>query len=64
MLFRSTYTFWKNKFREVQSATASLPTYTQLKADMNNLWYQTNRGVDKPDLIVSSQDFYAIFASI
>ena len=46
---------------DVAMATAALPTYTQLKADMNNLWYQTNRGVDKPDLIVSSQDFYAVY---
>ena len=57
----SVYTFWKNKFVEIGSATASLPTYTQMKADMNKLWMQLVRGTDKPNLIVSTQDFYAVY---
>ena len=57
----SVYTFWKNKFVEIGSATASLPTYTQMKADMNKLWMQLVRGTDKPNLILSTQDFYAVY---
>ena len=57
----SVYTFWKNKFVEIGSATAALPTYTQMKADMNKLWMQLVRGTDKPNLIVSTQDFYAVY---
>ena len=55
------YPFWKNKFVEISSATASLPTYSVLKADMNKLWMQLVRGTDKPNLILSTQDFYAVY---
>ena len=56
-----TYTFWKNKFQEVPgtnafTATTNLPT--NIVSGMNNLWMQTVRGGDKPDLIVLSHDFY------
>lgn len=57
----STYTFWKNKFTEISSATSSAPTFAVLKADMNKLWLQLVRGTDKPNLIVSSHDFYSIY---
>lgn len=53
-----TYTFWKNKFKEVSGTGA---TFSTLKAGMNDLWLQQVRGTDKPNLIVSTHDFYAIY---
>jgi hypothetical protein len=51
----STYTFWKNKFKEVTGTNDP----TDLKADMLTLWLSMVRGTDKPDLIVSTHDFYS-----
>jgi hypothetical protein len=64
-----TYTFWKNKFQEVAggdvavdgAATGTALTFANLKAAMNSLWLATNRGQDKPDLIVSSHDMYSLY---
>jgi hypothetical protein len=56
----STYTFWRNKFQEIDTATATAPTYAKLKENMNKLWLQLVRGTDKPDLIMTSHDFYSI----
>lgn len=53
-----TYTFWKNKFTEVSGSGA---TFATLKAAMNAEWLLQTRGADKPDLIVMSHDFYAIY---
>lgn len=53
-----TYTFWKNKFTEVSGTGA---TFATLKAAMNAEWLSQTRGADKPDLIVMSHDFYAIY---
>lgn len=53
-----TYTFWKNKFKEVSGTGA---TFATLKAAMNAEWLSQTRGADKPDLIVMSHDFYAIY---
>jgi hypothetical protein len=54
-----TYTWWKNQFREI-SGTG---TYTKstIKGEMNALWLSCVRGTDKPDLIVSSHDMYAMY---
>ncbi len=53
-----TYTFWKNKFKEVSGTGA---TFATMKASMNAEWLSQTRGADKPDLIVMSHDFYAIY---
>jgi hypothetical protein len=53
----STYTFWKNQFFECTSA----PGVTTMTGHMNTLWLKCVRGNDKPDLIVSSHDFYAFY---
>jgi hypothetical protein len=55
----STYTFWKNQFSEV-SGTNTWSKST-IKGEMNKLWYPCVRGNDMPDLIISSQDFYAAY---
>lgn len=52
-----THTFWKNKFQEVTGDAA----YATLKTAMNLLWMKTVRGTDKPDVIVSTQDLFAMY---
>lgn len=54
-----TYTFWRNKYREISGSG----TYTKdtFKTEMNALWLQLVRGADAPDLIVLSHDFYSVF---
>lgn len=61
----ATYTFWKNK---VQSAAAPIqggggitPSKTTIQNLMNNLWLELCRGNDKPDLIVSSNEYFNFY---
>lgn len=55
----STWTFWKNKFREITGTG----TYTKdtILGEMNALWLNTVLGTDKTDLICMSHDFYSLF---
>lgn len=55
----STYTFWQNKFREISGSNAW--TKSTIKGEMNALWLNLVRGTDKPDLIVSTHDFFAAY---
>lgn len=61
----TTYTWWKNQFKEMTgSNTAASPSTANaasMKADMNALWLSTVRGKDKPNLIVMTHDFYALY---
>lgn len=61
----STWTFWRNKFREATgtnaAATPTVANAVQFKGDMNALWLSLNRGTDKPDLIVMTHDFYSLY---
>jgi hypothetical protein len=57
----TTFTFWRNKFLEITGTNAW--TSANIVGHMNSLWYPLVRGVDKPDLIVMSQDFYGAFES-
>lgn len=61
----STFTFWKNKFREMTgtniAATPTVANAVTMKGDMNNLWLALNRGADRPDLIVMTHDFYSLY---
>jgi hypothetical protein len=60
-----TWTFWRNKFKEATGTnTAATPTAANsaaFTADMGSLWLPLNRGADKPDLIIFSQDFYVLY---
>ena len=56
-ILSTTYTFWKNQFFECNSA----PGITTMTGHMNTLWLRQVRGTDKPDLIVSSHDFYSFY---
>ncbi len=52
-----TFTFWKNQFYEM----TDVPSNTTMNLWMNKLWLLCVRGADKPDLIVSSHDFYSFY---
>lgn len=61
----STWTFWKNV---VQSAAAPLqggagitPSNSTIQSLMLPLWLELVRGGDKPDLIVSSNEYYSFY---
>jgi hypothetical protein len=60
-----TWTFWRNKFKEATgtntAATPNAANAAAFKADMGSLWLPLNRGADKPDMIVFSQDFYVLY---
>jgi hypothetical protein len=55
----ATYTFWRNKFLEATGT--NLVTKANIKGFMNTLYLDLVRGTDKPDLIVSSHDFFAMY---
>jgi len=54
-----TYAFWQNQFYEAPSSNAV--SKSNIKGYMNTLWLRCVRGTDKPDLIVSSHDFYSYY---
>ena len=57
--------WWQNQFKEATGTnTAAAPSAAnaaQFKGDMNALWLTTVRGNDKPDIIVFTHDFYALY---
>lgn len=54
-----TYTWWKNQYREIASSNAW--TKSTIRDEMQALWISCIRGTDKPDLIVSTNDFYSAY---
>jgi hypothetical protein len=54
-----TYTFWRNQFREIASSNAW--TKSTIRDEMQALWISCVRGTDKPDLLVSTNDFYSAY---
>ena len=55
----SAYAFWANQYREM-SGTGTWSKST-IKNDMKQMWLTCVRGTDKPDLIVSTHDFYTAY---
>lgn len=53
----TTYTFWRSKFRE----STSTVTKSNIKGEMNAIYLDLVRGADKPDLLLSSYDYYAMY---
>lgn len=53
----ATYTWWGNQFQEMSGSN----TYADIKNDMIKLWLKTNRGNDKTQLIVSTNDLWAAY---
>ena len=54
-----TYTFWANQYREISGT--STWTKSTIKGEMNAMWLSAVRGSDAPNLIISTNDFYAAF---
>lgn len=52
----ATFTFWKNKFKDLNSATKDT-----IGVRMHDLWMELVRGTDKPDMIVSSNELYSLY---
>jgi len=61
----STYSFWQNQYKEMTgtntAASPSAANAVTMKADMNALWLTLCRGTDKPDCIVMTHDFFALY---
>lgn len=61
----TTWTFWRNQFKEMTgtnlAASPSAANAASMVADMNALWLSCVRGKDKPDLLVATHDFYALY---
>lgn len=61
----NTWTFWKNKVQlasaPLQGGGAITPGPTTIESLMLPLWLELVRGDDKPDLIVSSNDYFTFF---
>lgn len=55
----SVYTWWQNKVREIPGTNTW--SKSTIKGEMNQLYMNLVRGTDKPDLIVSTQDFYGAY---
>lgn len=61
----STYTFWRNLVQSaaapIQGGAAVTMSASTIESQMLNLWIKLTRGADKPDLIVMSDDYYAMY---
>lgn len=55
----TTYTFWRNQFREISGTNTW--TKSTIRDEMQALWISCVRGTDKPDLLVSTNDFYSAY---
>ena len=55
----ATWTFWRNQYREISGSNAY--TKDTILGEFNALWLATTRGVDTPDLIVLSHDFFTVY---
>lgn len=55
----ATYSWWANQKLEITGTDAW--TKSNIKGYMNTLWLACVRGTDQPDLIVSTNDFYAAY---
>jgi hypothetical protein len=54
-----TYTFWANQFREMTGTNTW--SKSTIKGDMNAMYLSCVRGNDAPNLIISTNDFYAAY---
>jgi len=61
----STYTWWKSILQSaaspLQGGSAITPSKTTFQSLMLPLWLELTRGGDKPDLIVSSNDYFTFY---
>lgn len=62
----ATWTFWRNQFLEASGTDAAAGGVTAaesvtFRGDMNSLYLSLVRGADRPDMIVMTHDFYALY---
>lgn len=61
----STYTFWKSVVQDanspLQGGSSITPSASTIQSLMLPLWLEVARGGDKPDLIVSSNDYFTFY---
>ena len=61
----STYAFWQNIVQSaaapLQGGSAITPSPTSIESLMLPLWIKLTRGMDMPDLIVMSDDYFTMF---
>ena len=61
----STYSFWQNVVQSaaapLQGGSAITPSATTIESLMLPLWIRLTRGMDTPDLIVMSDDYFTMF---
>lgn len=61
----STWENWRNQFLEAtgtnNAADPTVANSATFKGDMNKMWLSLNRGTDRPDIIVMTHDFYALY---
>lgn len=61
----STYAFWQNVVQSaaapLQGGSAITPSATTIESMMLPLWIRLTRGMDTPDLIVMSDDYFTFF---
>lgn len=55
----ATWTFWRNQYREATGTNTI--SKTTIKDEMLPLWLSLVRGQEKPDLVISTHDFYAMY---
>jgi hypothetical protein len=57
----ATYTFWANQFNEATGTNPISASGGTIISEMLELWLLTERGTDKPDLILATNDFYTAY---
>lgn len=58
---RATWTFWRSQLLDVSTFTGGAATAANIQSCMNNLWSQTVRGTDRPDLIVFDSNYWGFY---
>ncbi len=58
---RATWTFWQSKLLDVSTFTGGAASASNIQSCMNNLWSQTVRGTDRPDLIVFDSNYWGFY---
>jgi hypothetical protein len=60
-----TYPFWQNKVQSaaapLQGGSAIVPSAATIESLMLPLWIATTRGIDMPDMIVFSDDYFSFY---
>jgi hypothetical protein len=58
---RASYSFWQNQTYDASSDGGTAATSSNIQTYMNRLWVNCLRGNDKPDLILSDNNYYLLY---